>query len=195
MSHNNKDVWDQLGHFVSVITKQYLDALLILHEKLDGKNIKWILNGDLAERLKIVKVEPDCIGIISSSEDTKKIFEAVKEFSPNPIIFQTTKLPRDAIVNEKELPVYVRSFYFDFNINGVKVKIDGNLQFKVNEWDWGDVLEFTPEYVYVIGKKIAVTPLSVASQLYRSLGWNDRVEKIREVTEKSHGPRIKPNLD
>ncbi len=98
-------------------------------------------------------------------------------------------------LTEKSYPVYIRSYYFDFNINNVKVKVEGDLQFKVGEWDWGDVFDFTPEYVYVVGKKIAVTPLSIASELYRSLGWTDRVEKIREVTQKSHVPKIKPSLD
>ena len=61
-------------------------------------------------------------------------------------------------------------------------KVHGDLQFKVDDWDWGDVLEFDPEYVYVVGAKIAVVPLSVKYELYRSLGWIDRVEKIRLAT-------------
>lgn len=195
MSDTNKAIWDQLSHFVSVIPKQYVDALIILHEKLEGKNIKWIITGDLAESLRIVKVEPDCIEIVSSSEDVQKIYEAVQNFAPGQIVFQTKKLSRNAVVDEKEFPVYVRCFYFDFNVNNVKVKVEGDLQFRVGEWDWGDVFDFTPEYVYVVGKKIAVTPLSIASELYCSLGWTDRVEKIREVTQKSHVPRIKPSLD
>jgi len=195
MSNINKDIWNQLSHFVSAIPKQYVDALLTLHEKLGDKDIKWVLSGDLAECLRIVKVEPGCIEIVSSSEDAQKIFQAVQDFAPRQITFQTTKLSRNAVVDGKEFPVYVRCFCFDFKVNNVKVKIEGDLQFRVGEWDWGDVLDFTPDYVYVVGKKIAVTPLSIASELYRSLGWTDRVEKIKEVTKKSHVPRIKPNLD
>jgi hypothetical protein len=195
MSFTNEEIWNQLGHFVSAIPKQYVDALLTLYEKLQGKDIKWVVNGELAECLKIVKVEPDCIEIISSLEDTQKIYHAVQDFAPGQITFQTTKLSRNALVNGKEFPVYIRCYYFDFNVNNVKVKVEGNLQFKVGEWAWGDVLDFTPDYVHVVGKKIAVTPLSIASELYCSLGWIDRVEKISKVTQKSHVPRIKPNLD
>ncbi len=195
MSDPNKDIWNQLQHFVSAIPKKYVDALLILHQKLEDKNIKWIVNGDLAECLRIVKVEPDCIEIVSSSKDAQKIYDALQDFKPAQITVQTKKLSRNAVVDGKEFPVYVRSFYFDFSINNVKVKVQGGLQFKVGDWDWGDVFDFAPDYVYVVGKKIAVTPLSIAPELYRSLGWTDRVEKIREVTQKLHVPKIKPNLD
>ena len=82
MSYTNKDFWDQLSHFVNVIPQEYLDALLILHEKLGDKTIKWIVNGDLAESLRIVKVEPDCIEIVTSKDDAQQIFQAVQEFDP-----------------------------------------------------------------------------------------------------------------
>ena len=195
MSITNKEIWDQLSNFVSTIPKQYLDALLTLYETLENKNIKWIINGDLAERLRIIKVEPDCIEIVSSSEDAQKIYQAFQDFAPGQITLQTMKLSRNALIDGEELPVYIRCFYFDFNLNNVKVKVEGDLQFKVGEWDWGDVFDFTPDYIYVVGKKIAITPLSVASELYRCLGWTDRVEKIREVAQKSHSARIKSNLD
>ena len=143
----------------------------------------------MAELLRIVKVEPDCIEIVTSKDDAQKIFEAVQEFKPRQITFQTLCLSRNAVIDGKEYPVSIRSFYFDFNINNVKVKVEGDLQFKVGDWEWGDVFDFTPEYVYVVGKKIAVTPLLIASDLYQSLGWIDRVKKINDVTKKLHAPK------
>ena len=186
MSISRKEFWDQFNHFVSVIPPEYFNAILILHEKLDGKNIRWVLKGELAERLKIVQVEPICIEIVSSKTDAEKIFQVFQEFKPEQIAFQVQRLSRKAVIGGKEFPVFTRSYFFDFNLNAVKVKVEGDLQFKVGEWDWGDVFDFTPEYVYIVGKKIAVTPLLIASDLYRSLGWTDRVEKITEVTQKSH---------
>jgi hypothetical protein len=160
-----------------------------LHEKLGDKTIKWVLTGDLAESLRIVKVEPDCIEIVTSKDDAQRIFEAVQEFVPDPITFQTQTLSRNALIQGKEYPVYIRSYFFNFNLNSVKVKVQGDLQYKVGRWDWGDVFDFTPEYVSVVGKRIAVIPLSIATELYQSLGWVDRVDKIKEVTQKSRVPR------
>jgi hypothetical protein len=187
MSISSKDFWGQFGKFVSTIPKPYVDALLVLHEKLDSKNIKWVVSGDLAELLRIIKVEPDFIEILTSKNDAHLILQAFQEFEPKQIVFQTQQLSRNALVEGKEYPVYARSYYFEFRLNTVRVKVEGDLQFKVDDWEWGDALDFTPEYVCVVGKKIAVTPLSIALQLYESLGWTDRVEKIREVTQRIRG--------
>lgn len=77
----------------------------------------------------------------------------------------------------------------DFNLDAVRVKVHGDLQFKVGSWDWGDKLEFTPDYVYVTGKKTAVVPLPFKYELYRSLGWADRAEKIRRAIENRYSNR------
>ncbi len=160
MSNTNQDFLDQLSHFLTIIPQKYVDALLTLHEKLDAKKIKWIVSGDLAERLRLVKVDPDCIEIVTSKDGAEQIFQAVQEFKPQAVSVQTQRLPRDAVIGKENFPVYNRSYYFEFNLNGVTVKVQGDLQFKVGSWDWGDVFDFDPEYVYVTGKKTAVTPLA-----------------------------------
>ena len=68
---------------------------------------------------------------------------------------------RNANINGIEYPIQVRSHYFDFFIGCLKVKVQGDMQYKINDWDWGDKLEFTPEYVNVTGVKIAIVPLQV----------------------------------
>jgi hypothetical protein len=184
MSYTNKDIWDQLSCFVSIIPQIYVDTLLSLHEKLEGKDIKWVIDGDLTETLRKVKVEPECIEIVTSRNDAKQIFQTFQEFSPSPISLRTQQLERNALAEGKEYPVYVRSYYFDFNLNNILVKVNGDLQYKVADWDWGDIYTFDPECVYVVGKKIAVTPLAVKHQLYECLGWVDRAEKIEQIFAK-----------
>jgi hypothetical protein len=174
----------KLKGIVSVTPHEYVDALLTLHDKLDSKGVKWIVNGDLAQALKVVDVQPDCIEIVCSKKDAEAIYNAVKDFSPTPFGIQTQTLPRNAVFQGQEYPVYLRSYYFDFAVKDILVKVEGDLQFKVNEWDWGDTFEFTPDYVSIVGKKTAVTPLEVLYELYASLGWADKAEKIKPILQK-----------
>jgi hypothetical protein len=185
MDFSNQEYLEQLSRYLIIIPQKYVDALITLHEKLGSVQIKWVVGGDLAERLRLVKVDLDCLEIITSEHGVEQIFLAVKEFNPQSIRVQTDRLSRDAVVGKDNYPVYAKSRYFEFNLNGVIVKVQGDLQFKVGDWGWGEVFDFEPEYVYVTGKKIAVTPLIVQLEFYRSLGWIDRAKKIEQITKKT----------
>ncbi len=181
---SRQDILNKLYEVLYVISSQYVKALVALHQRFKNKNIKWVVNGDLAEALRTVQVDPDCIEIICTKQDAEKIFQAVQDLNPSPFNYQTSQLSRNAIINGSEFPIHVRSYYFDFNLHSVLVKIQGDLQFKVGNWDWGDIFLVAPEYVYVVGKKTAITPLTVKAELYQHLGWADRFEKVKEVIQK-----------
>jgi hypothetical protein len=182
MDSLSREMPSKLRPVFTVILRSYVDAILSLHEKLG--NINWIIIGDLAECLRTAQVKPDGIGILCDKHDLEKAFASVKEYNPTGIALVTDRLPRNAFVDGKEYPLFVRSRQFWFTINGVNVRIEGDKQFRVGEWDWGDPLEFTPEYVNVIGKKTAVMPLSLAAEIYRGLGWSDRLERIKCLIQK-----------
>jgi hypothetical protein len=181
MNNTNQDYLDQLSHILTFIPQEYVETMLILYNKLDDKKIEWIITGDLAERLRLVKIDPDFIEIVTSKDGAEQINQAVQEFKPQKVSVQTKQLSRKAVIGCKEFPVYSRSHHFEFMIKDVTVKVEGELQFKVGNWDWGDVFDFEPEYVYVTGKKIAVTPLATLHELYQMLGWVDRAEKIAQI--------------
>ncbi len=179
-----EELLKQLTGVISIIPHEYVDALLILHDKWDSTGANWIVNGDLAMSLRTVNIEPDCIEILCTKQEAQQLFEASKDFTPHPISFQTKKLAQDAVYEGNKYPVYSRSHYFEFAIKGIPVKVQGDLQFKVNDWEWGDTLEFQPEYVSVVGKKTAVTPLAILHQLYSSLGWTEKAQSIEQVLQK-----------
>jgi hypothetical protein len=164
-----------------IVPPTYISALLKLHEKLDGKNIEWALSGKLGEALRTVRVEPDCIEIVASKDVAYQIHVAVAEFNVQPIAYLVQQLPRNASIKGIEYPVYLRSYYFEFDIDTVKVIVYGDLQYKVGNWDWGDTFQFNPDTVYVVGKKTSVVPLTVKHELYTSLGWVDKAENINKV--------------
>jgi hypothetical protein len=178
---SSQDIMNKLHEVLNIVPTQYVNAILSLHQSFEGKNINWIVNGDLSEALRTVDVSPDCIEIVCTKHDAEKIFQVVHDLNPSPLDIQIRQLSRKALIDGKELSVYVRSYYFDFNLNSILVKVQGDLQFKISDWDWGDVYLFPPEYVYVVGKKTAITPLTVKAELYQYLGWSDRYEKVKRV--------------
>ena len=184
MSYPPKTFWKQLRQVVSVIPKPYIDALTVLHEKLADVKTKWVINGDLAECMKVVQTEPNGIEIVTSKEGVQQINLALQEFHPPVPVMQLFQLSRSALIDGKEYPVYARSLYFDLELNGVAVKVLGDLQFKVGDWDWGDIYDFTPEYVYIVGKRFSVTPLNIKLQFYKSLGWVDKFEQIKQAMQR-----------
>ena len=179
---------EQLNKILSFVDPAFVEALLSLHKALANDRVEWVVGGDLGEALQTVQVEPDCIEIVTSREGAQKIFSSVVEYGPKTIELQTVKLPRNANVGGIEYPIYIRSYYFEFFLGCVKTKVLGDMQYKINDWDWGDRLEFDPEYVNVAGAKTAVVPLQIKYEIYQNLGWRDRSEKI----EQKIGKKMKP---
>jgi hypothetical protein len=185
----HQTILQQLSPVLTIIPKPFMDAVLALSSKLDGKNINWVVNGDLAEELRTVNISPEKIEVICQNHSLEQAFLTLQEFNPSPITYSTRQLQRDAVIGGAVYPIYVRSYSFDLILVGVPIRVQSDVQFKVGDWDWGDAYEFTPEYVNVTGKKVAVTPLSVAYELYHNLGWIDRMQKIEAVIQRGHTRR------
>jgi hypothetical protein len=172
---------NRLNRFISVVDTAYIEALILLQKNLETKHVEWAVGGDLAEALEAIQVEPDCIEIVTSKEGAEQIFLVTKQFGPQPIEFLTVKLDRNAVINGIQRPIFLRSYFFDFFMGCVHVKVYGDMQYKINDWDWGDKLEFIPEHVNVTGAKIAVVPLQVKYEIYQKMGWAERAEKIEPI--------------
>jgi mRNA-degrading endonuclease YafQ of YafQ-DinJ toxin-antitoxin module len=171
----------ELSKAAAAIEPLYINALLRLTKALAKERVDWALGGELGEALRTVNVKPDCIEIYTSKRGAAKIFLAIKEHDHRGLFFQIQQLPRKAEIDGKQYPVYVRSYYFEFPYAGVRVKVHGDIQYKVGDWEWGGIVAFNPEYIYIVGVRTAIVPLQVKYELYRELGWADRAEKVSQV--------------
>jgi hypothetical protein len=170
-----------LNPLLIVIPPSYVKAILKLHEKLEGKKVEWALSGNLGEALRTVRVEPDCIEIVTSKDGAQQIHDAVDDFNPSEITQTVQELPRKTSFQGKDYPVYSRSHYFEFGIDDIPVRVHGDLQFRVNDWEWGDILQFEPESMYIVNRKTNIVPLQIKYEIYQSLGWTDKAENIKKV--------------
>ncbi len=116
-----------------------------------------------------------------------------EEFSIKLLRYQTLplkdterKLPRGADIEGMMYPVYIRSSYSEYGVEGVRIELYGDLQIKVGDWEWGDPLDFDPVSVSLVGTEVPVVPLSLSSELDLGLGWMDRVKLISDAIMRSH---------
>jgi hypothetical protein len=169
-----------------VLSKPLLDATIRIGEFLKDCQSKWAVAGDVGEILFGVNVRPDHIAVLTSTEGCDEIRSRLKGFEVEAPKIVERKLARSAEIDYNQLPVNIKSYTGRFNIDGQRLDVHGDLRIKLGEWEWGDPLDYEPEYVYVVGVKVPVVPLQLKTELYMGLGWMDRVRKINEANTKRH---------
>lgn len=169
-----------------VLNKPMLEATVKIGQLLKDSPAKWALGGKLGEILLGVNVQPESVHIITDTEGCHRIMMDLEAFPASPAQVVETELRRKAEINFKQLPVKTRSLSTRLEIDGRAVEVHGNLQIRVGDWGWGDPLDFEPEYVYVVGVKVPVLPLTLKTELYVGLGWLDRAKKINEAMARRH---------
>lgn len=168
-----------------VLSKPLLDTTITLGEMLNDCSAKWAIGGDVAEVISGVNVEPDHVTVLTTKDGCDEISRKLAKYQIEPPRIVERKLDRNAEIDFKSHQVWIKSYNSQFDIQGSKLDVDGNLQIKVGDWDWGDPLEFEPDYVHVVNVKIPIVPLKLKTELYSGLGWMDRAQKIHEAVIRS----------
>jgi hypothetical protein len=171
---------------VGFIDVGVINAALTIHKKVRD-TAQWAIGGDAADAMRGARVVPDHLEIITDEAGAAKICEAMKEYDPTPVTVTERRLSRDAMIDGTAYPVHTRSNYTELKIGEVVVKVHGDLQYKVGEWRWGDILEFWPEPLSLVGTMVSIVPLTLRIQIYSSLGWTDKVDAINAAIEKTTG--------
>jgi hypothetical protein len=169
-----------------VLDKPLLEATIEVGNLLKDCQAKWALAGDIGEILNGVNVQPDHLTILTNVAGCEEISKKLERFQVEAPRQVETQIMRNAEIEPKALPITIKSYMSQFNLNGQRLNVHGDLRIKVGNWDWGDPLDYEPEYVYVVGVKVPVIPLELKTHLYRGLGWYDRVSKIHAAMARRH---------
>ncbi len=168
-----------------VLSKPLLDATITIGKTLLDCTNKWAFGGDVAEVISGVNVQANHIAILTTSEGGDELARKLARYLIEPPRMVERELERDAKVDLKPHKIRIRSYASRFNVERSRLDVHGNLQIKVGDWDWGDPLDFEPDYVYVAGVKVPIVPLKMKNELYTGLGWTDRARKIHEAVMRS----------
>ncbi|TMI14594.1 hypothetical protein E6H33_08125 [Candidatus Bathyarchaeota archaeon] len=168
-----------------VLSKPLLIATIMVGKALMDCTNKWAIGGDVAEVISGVNVHPDHIAILTTREGCDEITRNLAGYQIEPPLNVEREIERDAKVDLKLRKVRIKSYTARFDIHGSRLDVHGDLQIKVGDWDWGDPLDFEPDYIYVVGVKVPIVPLKMKSEIYTGLGWMDRASKIHEAVKRS----------
>ncbi len=169
-----------------VLSKPLLNATIKTGELLKDSSAKWAFGGDIGEILFGVNVRPDHLTILTTKNGCDEISEKLTRFRTEAPSSVEKRLERNAEIDPKPQPINIRSYRSRFEVEGQKLDVHGDLQIKVGEWEWGDPLDYDPQYVYVVNVKVPVVPLELKMELYVGLGWLDRVKKINVAMAQKH---------
>jgi hypothetical protein len=170
---------------IVILPAPLLRAAVKMGTMLKDAQAKWAFGGDAGEIIKGVNVRTDYLEIVTTKEGTEEISRLLAGYVTLAPAAAEKRLSRDADFGGKMLPIYIRSHYAELKVDGVRVELYGDLQFKVAEWDWGDPIDYEVEHVNIIGKNVPTIPLRLKSELDLGLGWLDRVELISDATMRS----------
>jgi hypothetical protein len=170
---------------IVILSPTLLAATIKIGRALKDVQFKWALGGDAGEVMLGVNVHPDLLEIVTTKDGTEEICRILADCVTSAPAEVEKKLGREADIEAKMLPVYVRSHYAELSVDGVKVEVYGDEQYKVWEWEWGDPLDYNAEVMNVLGTRIPVVPLRLKSELDLGLGWLDRVELISDAVMRS----------
>jgi hypothetical protein len=168
-----------------VLNTRLLDATGTIGRTLIDCTNKWAIGGDVAEVISGVNVQPDHIEVLTTMKGCDEIAGKLAKFQAEPPRVIERELEREANVDLKLHKVRIKSYTARFDIDGSWLEVHGDLRIKVGAWDWGDPLDFEPDYVYVVGVKMPIVPLKMKSEIYAGLGWVDRASKIHEAVMRS----------
>lgn len=105
-----------------MLPEVYIDVLQKIYDKLNVLNINWVITGSTAFIIQGVPLEPNDIDIQADKQGAYQIEECFKEFVTSKVSLSN---------NGK-----ISSYFGCLEIDGIKVKIMGDIQKNVNdEWE------------------------------------------------------------
>jgi hypothetical protein len=162
-----------------------LKALIKVGSLIGGVDERWAVGGSVGEMLLGVNATADHLDILSTKKGCIDISTSLNKFQVVAPGEATKELERSVTIDDTTLPVFVKSEYAEFLIDGVKLEVYGDLQVKVGELEWGEPFVFQPTEVYIVGSSFPILPLALKGGLYMGLGWMDRAQDIFEAMKRS----------
>lgn len=154
-----------------MIPEQNLRALLVIAEKLEGKEINWALVGSTSLALQGVDVEAHDIDILTTKTGAREIAKLFKEYETEPLRYLESE--------------HIKSYRGIFTIAGVSVDVVGDMQHKTSDGNWMAGNRLTKLIsIKVRDFVIPAFDLKKEYHAYLSMGRVEKAKKIKEALDR-----------
>jgi hypothetical protein len=144
------------------------EVLKLFYDKVFDKDIFWILSGSTSLLIQGVDIKPGDIDIVTDKEGADNIDKILSEY----------RIQKPEYSSTEEF----RSYYGKYIINGIKIDLVGEFQYKKKDRSWSNLRHeekfFKKDYN---GMTLMLLPLEEELKEYEEL---DRLEKVRKIKEK-----------
>ena len=151
-----------------MISPAFFEALKIIIERLEDSDIPWALTGSVNFALQGIAVMPNDIDLQCNEADIHALAESFEKY---------VIMPVDLKISEK-----IRSYFGQFEIEGVAVEIMAGMQKKDAAGNWLPPVDITQHRIFINtqGVEFPVLNLAYERDSYAAM---DRVEKAKQLAE------------
>lgn len=157
------------------IPAQILGVLCWIVPRLEHVHPPWVLTGSLALRLRGVPLEVHDIDLQTTRAGAYCLQDAFANRVVRPVTFSSTER--------------IRSFFGQLSIEGVRVEIMGDIEKKLPDGRWSQVLDLRREAIVFHWKGLSIPMLGLQHELeaYKLLGRDPTSASIARKLEQERG--------
>ena len=154
-----------------MISPAFFQALKIIIERLEDSEIPWALTGSVNFALQGITITPNDIDLQCNQADIHALAEYFDNYATTPV---------DLKISEK-----IRSYFGQFEIEGVVVEIMAGMQKKDSAGNWLPPVDITQHRIFINtqGVEFPVLNLAYERDSYAAM---DRIEKANRLAEWLH---------
>ena len=148
----------------------FIDALLLLHGRLEGSGVRWAVMGSVSHALRGLDIRPRDIDVFTDEEGAYEIERLMGEFVSRRVSFSREGR--------------IRSHFGELNVGGVRVEIIGDMELLSEGGGWRPFLdEERTQFIELEGAEIPVRSLEQEVEANIRLGRHERAERLRALID------------
>jgi hypothetical protein len=147
---------------------EIIEVLKVFYEQVSNKDIFWILSGTTSLYIQGVDIKANDIDIVADKDGVDSLDKILSEYCIQKPEYSSTE--------------EYRSYYGQYILNGIKIDLVGEFQYKKKDGSWSDLRHrqkyFRKEYD---GMSLLLLYLEEELKEYEEL---DKVEKVKKIKKR-----------